>query len=195
LIAAEPDRPAPEPHRPAAGTAPSVKIERMRRRHLRAVHAIDRQVYARPWSIALYHQELNQPQTRLYRVARVDGAIVAYAGLMLVGRDGHVTSVAVDPRWQGHGIGARLLLALFRAGIAAGCDALTLEVRASNTRAQALYRRFGLAPAGVRRNYYSTEGEDALVMWAHDVDRPAYLAELRAVEAGLPGSTEWADGP
>lgn len=184
-----------EPDQPAKPVSPLVRIERMKRRHLRAVHAIDRQVYARPWSIALYHQELNQPQTRLYRVARVDGTVVAYAGLMLVGRDGHVTSVAVDPQWQGNGIGARLLLAVFRAGIAAGCDALTLEVRASNTRAQALYRRFGMAPAGVRRNYYSAEGEDALVMWAHDVDRPEYLADLHSVEAGLPGSTEWEDGP
>jgi [ribosomal protein S18]-alanine N-acetyltransferase len=178
---------------PAAAATPVVRIERMRRRHLRAVHRIDRQVYSRPWSMALYHQELGQPQSRLYRVARVEGTVVAYGGLMIVGPDGHVTSVAVDPHWQGRGIGARLLLALFRAGLVAGCQAFTLEVRASNQRAQELYRRFGLAPAGVRRNYYSDEGEDALVMWAHDVDQPPYRARLRRIEAGMQGGTEWED--
>ena len=51
--------------------------------------------------------------------------------------------------------------------------ALTLEVRAGNTAAQGLYRRFGLAPAGVRRAYYQPDGEDALVMWAHEIDAAA----------------------
>jgi [ribosomal protein S18]-alanine N-acetyltransferase len=172
---------------------PVVRIERMRRRHLRAVHRIDRQVYPRPWSVALYHQELAQPATRHYRVARVDGAVVGYAGLMVVGSDGHVTSVAVDPAWQGHHIASRLLLAVSRAALAAGCEALTLEVRASNRRAQDLYRRFGFVPAGVRKGYYRAEGEDAIVMWAHDVQELDHRGRLRAIESDLPGATEWED--
>jgi hypothetical protein len=50
-----------------------------------------------------------------------------------------------------------------------------------------------MAPAGVRKNYYSHEGEDALVMWAHDVDAPEYRARLREIEADLPGATIWED--
>jgi ribosomal-protein-alanine N-acetyltransferase len=171
----------------------TVSIERMRRRHIRAVHRIDRTVYPNPWSVTLYHQELAHPTSRHYRIARVDRAVVGYAGLMMVCDDGHVTSVAVDPGWQGRQIASRLLLAVFRAGIAEGCTGLTLEVRASNRRAQTLYRRFGMAPAGVRKNYYSHEGEDALVMWAHDVDTPEYRARLREIEADLPGATIWED--
>lgn len=175
-------------------TATAVRIERMRRRHIRAVQRIDRQVYPRPWSSALYHQELARPADRHYRIARIDGSVVGYAGLMIVGSDGHVTSVAVDPAWQGHHVASRLLLAVFRAAIAAGCQALTLEVRASNRRAQDVYRRFRFAPAGVRKGYYQAEQEDAIIMWAHDVDEPDYLARLRAIEASLPGATEWEDG-
>jgi ribosomal-protein-alanine N-acetyltransferase len=67
-------------------------------------------------------------------------------------------------------------------------------VRASNRRAQDLYRRFGFAPAGVRKGYYQAEQEDAIIMWAHDVDEPDYLARLRSIEADLPGATEWEDG-
>lgn len=175
----------------AAG--PVVRIQRMRRRHLRAVHRIDRLVYPRPWSMALYQQELARPGDRHYRIARIDGTIVGYAGLMVVGPDGHVTSVAVDPAWQGHQVASRLLLAVFRAAVDSDCRALTLEVRASNRRAQDLYRRFGFGPAGVRKDYYQAEKEDALVMWAHDVDETGYLARLRAIEDDLPGTTLWED--
>lgn len=177
----------------AATSAEVVRIQRMRRRHIRAVHRIDRQVYPRPWSMALYQQELSRPGDRHYRIARIDGVIVGYAGLMVVGADGHVTSVAVDPPWQGHQVASRLLLAVFRAAIESDCRALTLEVRASNHRAQDVYRRFGFGPAGVRKGYYQAEKEDALIMWAHDVDEPDYLERLRAIETDLPGTTRWED--
>jgi hypothetical protein len=51
---------------------------------------------------------------------------------------------------------------------------MTLEVRVSNAAAIAMYRRFGFAPSGVRPDYYADDGEDALIMWAHDVDEPAF---------------------
>ena len=94
-----------------------------------------------------------------------------YAGLLMVADDGHITTVAVDPAWHRHGIGTRLLLAAGRAAPWRGAEQLTLEVRCRNAGAQALYRRFGFAPAGVRKAYYADNGEDALVMWAHDIAR------------------------
>ena len=95
--------------------------------------------------------------------------VVGYAGLMMVADDGHVTTVAVDPAWHRRGIGTRMLLELARRAPGRGVEQLTLEVRMSNAGAQELYRRFGFAPAGVRRGYYVDNGEDALVMWAHDI--------------------------
>jgi ribosomal-protein-alanine N-acetyltransferase len=158
----------------------------MRRRHLLK---IEHQVYPRPWSLGLFMSELGQRDTRIYVVARVEGVVVGYAGLMLVAGDGHVTNIAVDPAWHRHKVGTRLLLALARAGVAAGVADLTLEVRVGNDGAQAMYRRFGFAPAGIRKGYYVETNEDALVMWAHDVDGPAYAERLSAIEAGVPGST------
>ena len=87
---------------------------------------------------------------------------------MMSADDGHVTTLAVDPRWQRHQIGTRLLLVLAREAIAREARSLTLEVRLSNRPAQELYRRFGFAPVGVRKNYYAETNEDALVMWAHE---------------------------
>jgi ribosomal-protein-alanine N-acetyltransferase len=58
---------------------------------------------------------------------------------------------------------------------------MSLEVRVSNTAAQALYARFGFAPAGVRRKYYENV-EDAIVMWCHELGSPEHAHRLRAIE-------------
>jgi ribosomal-protein-alanine N-acetyltransferase len=82
-----------------------------------------------------------------------------------------------------------MLLTLARGAIERGCANLTLEVRMSNSGAQALYQRFGFVPAGVRKGYYPETREDALVMWANDVDQPPYAARLAAIERDVPGGT------
>ena len=63
-----------------------------------------------------------------------------------------------------------------------------------NVAAQELYRQFGFAPAGIRKNYYAETNEDALVMWAHDVDGADYRERLERIEAGIPGVTLLHDG-
>jgi [ribosomal protein S18]-alanine N-acetyltransferase len=100
-----------------------------------------------------------------------------------------VTTLAVDPGWHRCQIGTRLLLALAHTARGWGCTGLTLEVRMGNAPAQELYRRFGFAPAGVRKGYYAETGEDALVMWAHDIDGQAYAERLREIEDGVVGTT------
>jgi ribosomal-protein-alanine N-acetyltransferase len=159
----------------------------MRRRHLRAVLAIEGQVYPRAWSAALFEGELER-RGRVYLVARVGPRVVAYAGLLMIADDGHVATVAVDPAWQRRQVATRLLVELVRGAMELGANQLTLEVRATDTGAQELYRRFGFAPAGVRKGYYG-HGEDAIVMWAHDVRLAAYTERLAAIEAGLHPAT------
>jgi ribosomal-protein-alanine N-acetyltransferase len=166
-----------------------VQLVPMRRRHLRAVLRIENQVYPRPWSLSLFVSELALRSTRVYYVARVDGVVVGYVGLMLAGEDAHVTTIAVDPAWHRRGIGTRLLLHAARLAVGRGARHLTLEVRVSNAPAQALYRHFGFHPAGIRKGYYVETNEDALVMWAEDIDTDDYRARLAALEATVPGTT------
>jgi ribosomal-protein-alanine N-acetyltransferase len=166
----------------------SVTITPMRRRHLAAVTAIEGQVYPQPWSSSLFEDELDR-SGRAYLVARVGPTVVGYAGVLLLADDGHVATVAVDPARQGRGIATRLLLELVRSALDLGANQLTLEVRVSNIRAQSVYRRFGFAPAGARKAYYGDNGEDALVMWVHDVRGSEYAARLRAIEASFPSPT------
>ena len=167
-----------------------VHLVPMRRRHLRAVLRIEAQVYPRPWSLSLFLSELSLRNSRAYVAARVDGMVVGYAGLMFTGDDAHVTTIAVEPAWHRHKIATRLLLHLARLARDRGAVNLTLEVRVTNTGAQALYQQFGFAAAGVRKNYYVETNEDALVMWAENIDRPGYRERLAAIETTIPGTTE-----
>ncbi|MBV9953082.1 MAG: ribosomal protein S18-alanine N-acetyltransferase [Acidimicrobiia bacterium] len=166
-----------------------VVVTPMRRRHLRGVLRIEHRVYPRPWSLGLYMSELALPSTRVYLVARVGTAVVGYCGLMTVGEDGHITTVAVDPAWHRRRVGTRLLLALVEQAVGRGVRDITLEVRMSNAAAQTMYRHFGFAPAGVRRGYYVDNAEDAMVMWAHGVDEPAEVDRRAALAAQVPGRT------
>jgi ribosomal-protein-alanine N-acetyltransferase len=179
---------------PVSEPGPHIDIVSMRRRHLRPVLRIESQVYPRPWSLGAFLSELAQRTSRVYVVAKERGSVVGFAGLMVTLDEGHITTIAVDPVEQRKGIGARLLLTLSRAAIARGCRGMTLEVRVSNEPAQAMYRRFGYAPAGIRKGYYAETNEDALVMWAHDADLPEYTARLDAIEAALSGSTNYEEG-
>jgi [ribosomal protein S18]-alanine N-acetyltransferase len=161
----------------------------MRRRHLRQVVRIDGQSEGDRWSPGLFLAELRRGDDgRCYRVAvassRVASSrIVGFAGLLYAADDGHVTTVAVDQAWHRQGVATALLLALATDARGRGCTALTLEVRASNHAALALYRQFGFAPAGVRKGYYSDNGEDALVLWATGIDTPTYADRLVGLSA------------
>ena len=166
-----------------------VRLVAMRRRHLRSVLRIESKVYPVPWSMSLFLSELALRSTRAYYVAFVGRQVVGYAGLMMTAEDGHVTTIAVDPRWHRHKIGTRLLIGLAREAIARGAENMTLEVRLSNKGAQEMYRRFGFSPVGVRKGYYQETNEDALVMWVHEVNTTDYAALLERLESQIPGET------
>ncbi len=153
----------------------------MRRRHVAEVVAIEETIFPRPWSAALYLSELATPATRDYLVALVDGAVVGYTGAILVAGEAHVTTVGVAPAWHRRGIGIRMLHRLVGELRERGAEALTLEVRVSNTGAQELYREFGFVPAGIRKDYYPEVNEDGLVMWAYDVDSEQYASRLAQI--------------
>jgi len=174
----------------AGGSDPSsvlgaVRLSPLRRRHLRSVVRIEEECYPRPWSATLFLSEIAQRTSRRYIVATIGPLVVGYCGLMVVGDDGHITTVTVDPAWHRRGIATLMLLDVARTAPAHGVRNLTLEVRVSNAPAQVLYRRFGFAPVGVRKNYYAETGEDAIVMWARDVDGEAYARRLERIEAQL----------
>jgi ribosomal-protein-alanine N-acetyltransferase len=106
---------------------------------------------------------------------------------MLIDRDAHVMTIAVRPERRRQGLGTQVMVALFDAALERSARNLTLEVRASNHGAATLYERFGFAAAGRRPRYYQDE-EDAIIMWALDVDRPEARRRLDAMRWDGPGA-------
>jgi ribosomal-protein-alanine N-acetyltransferase len=158
----------------------------MRRRHLKGVMAIERQVYPRPWSPNLFLSEMTELRNRAYLVARIGKEVVGYGGVMCYGEEAHVTNIAVDPAHHRHKIGTRLLYDLVQESLRMGAMAVSLEVRVSNWGAQRLYSRFGFRPVGIRKNYYQETGEDAVVMWADGVRTPEYRVQLDRIMSQVP---------
>jgi [ribosomal protein S18]-alanine N-acetyltransferase len=183
-----------------------VDVVPMRGRHLRQVLAIERLVYPRPWSQAMFASELAQRETRRYVVALrpIGGeavgsatggkrgflgwrrrSVLGYAGLMLTLDEAHITTVAVHPHHHRRKIASRLLHAVLCEARVLGASAATLEVRIDNQGAQRLYMQFGFAPVGTRPGYYAETGEDAMIMWAYDLQSAAFADRLAAQAARL----------
>jgi ribosomal-protein-alanine N-acetyltransferase len=133
----------------------------------------------RPWSEKVFSDELAAAD-RAYFVAGDPGEIAGFAGVMVTGEEAHIMNLLVAPTDRRHGLGRRLVLAVIEAALDMGARHMTLEVRAGNEAARHLYAGLGMAPVGTRPGYYGDE--DALILWAHDIDRPEYretLAGLR----------------
>lgn len=143
-----------------------------------AVRTIDAAVYPMAWSEKLMQAEIDRSD-RAHVVALDGDTLVGHASLLFVAPEATLTTVAVDPNHQGKLIASALLCHLFNEAILRGTTSITLEVRASNHRAQQLYERFGFVAEGVRRGYYQPEGEDAVIMWAHNIDSPEFSALLK----------------
>ena len=146
--------------------------------HLPEVMAIDALCYPTPWSREVYESELSRTDDRLYLIARPN-RVAGHAGVAFEESEAHITTVTVTPDSRGQGIGARLFLALALAARRRNTS-LVLEVAADNPAAQALYRRFGLAPVGIQRGYYKEMGlsPDAIVMRADGIHQPDYAHRL-----------------
>ncbi len=158
-------------------------IRSMRNDDVPVVAVLEREIYPQPWSPRVFYDELSGANRRYFVAETEDEGIVGYGGLMLVEEDAHITNLAVAPGARKRRTGTRLMLALVETALDEGVRHLTLEVRVSNVSARDLYQRFGFAPVGLRKHYYADE--DALVMWAIDVDEPEYRQRLAAIRESL----------
>ena len=141
-----------------------VRIVPMTADHLDEVAELERICFSTPWSRNMLAEELDNALSAFLVALDESGKVVGYAGLQVVLDEGYIANIAVDPLFRRQGIGSALLDDAADFARQAGLAFLTLEVRRSNLGAQALYRRHGFCPAGVRKNYYRDPVEDAILM-------------------------------
>lgn len=144
----------------------SWKIRLAERRDVNELLKLEVAQFPEPWTRGMLLDEIESVETRRYTVAVEDEVIVGYLGLMFVLDEVHVNTIGTLPGHEGRGIASALLDDGLADSRSRSMKRATLEVAASNARAQALYFRFGFKPVGVRRRYYERTGEDALILWA-----------------------------
>lgn len=127
---------------------------------------VERLVYSgeSPWGKSAFLAELYSHFKHLYLCAIKDDQIIGFIGVRIMGKEAHITNVAVIPDYQRKGIGGFLLKESEIFAQNNKCEFLTLEVRVSNKDAQRLYRKTGFVSRRIKTAYYSEANEDALDM-------------------------------
>lgn len=151
--------------------APEVALQPMSIHDIPIIEELEKRCFSAPWSGDVYRHELTSNRLGSYWVMRrtaesSEGTppILAYGGYWLMGQEAHIVTIATHPDFRRQGLGRRLLQAMIDKAIEAGALEITLEVRASNYAAQALYKSMGFVVVGVRKHYYHDNGEDAILM-------------------------------
>lgn|SRR5690625_4061297 len=144
-----------------------IVIRPMQVEDLDQVEEIEHKSFTSTWSKNLYKKELLENSFAYYFVIEKDEKMIGFSGIWIVLDEAQVTNIAIDPNYRGQGYGTLLFKYLINKAMSKGATNLSLEVRKSNKHAQHLYQKFGLKPAGIRKNYYTDDGEDAIVMWVN----------------------------
>ena len=139
---------------------------------LDALIEIERASFSTPWTPDMFRWELrNVGVSTTYVLRTADATIAAFCCVWTVMDELHINNVAVRPEWRRRGFAVALLTHAMDEAVRQGAARATLEVRRSNAAALELYERLGFQVAGVRRDYYTTPVEDALILW-RSMSRP-----------------------
>jgi [ribosomal protein S18]-alanine N-acetyltransferase len=139
----------------------------MREEDLDQILEVEHASFTTPWSREAFYNELYNNKFAVYLVLEKDHVVIGYCGVWIVIDEAHVTNVAILPQYRGRKLGEAMLSKLMSIAREKGARSMTLEVRVTNHVAQSLYRKLGFQNGGIRKNYYSDNQEDALVMWVN----------------------------
>ena len=141
-----------------------VRVVPMTADHLDEIAELERICFPDPWSRNMLAEELDNALSAFLVALDDAGRVAGYAGLQVVLDEGTITNIAVRPEYRRQGIAADILQVFENFARGNRLAFLTLEVRASNTAAIALYEKMGYVRAGTRRGYYEHPREDAIIM-------------------------------
>jgi [ribosomal protein S18]-alanine N-acetyltransferase len=142
---------------------------------IEAAMAIERLSFPKAWQASAYQYELTQNRMASYQVLTVQEAdrpaqLIGFSGYWLMAGEAHVSTIATHPDWRGRGLGELLFLNILFLATDEKAELITLEVRAGNKVAQALYQKYNFIVVGERPRYYRDNNEDALIMTVEPLD-------------------------
>ena len=131
---------------------------------LEQIEEIEQQCFSCPWTLDQLRSQLSDERHVFLAAVAESGAVLGYVGMMFVLDEGYISNVAVAPDFRRQGVADALIAALMRRAEERRLAFVTLEVRAGNEPAKALYAKHGFVPVGRRKNYYDLPKEDAILM-------------------------------
>lgn len=151
---------------------PEITVRRMEPGDIAQVLKVERACFADPWSAEVFSATLLLPYAYYYvaeiRDEKGDPRVIGECGVRDIMGEGEITNVAVLPDYRGLGIARTMFGQLMKESLQRGMTSFTLEVRAGNVPAIALYKRYGFHTEGVRKRFYEKPVEDALIMWRRE---------------------------
>ncbi|MBV5260756.1 ribosomal-protein-alanine N-acetyltransferase [Synechococcus moorigangaii CMS01] len=165
----------------------SLQLQPLTVHQLPQVLELDQLCFGGLWSREGYLRELESPNSTLLIVPAPQNQdlLLGLGCLWAIVEEAHITIMAVHPEVQRQGFGQLILFGLLRDAWLRGLERATLEVKASNGRAIALYEKFGFKVAGRRKGYYQDTGEDALIMWRKGLNHPEFATQLNIWDAEI----------
>lgn len=157
----------------------------MEQQDVAAVLAVEQSAFDTGWPATAFQSELTQNRMARYIVLEDNGEVIGFGGLWLMFDEAHVVTVAVRPERRRHGLGRLIVHGLLLVAQAHEMDVATLECRASNSAARALYARYGFYEVGLRPKYYADNGEDAVIMTTESISSAAYQQRLTGLAEEL----------
>lgn len=145
----------------------TIKISHLQTQDIDAVEEIERANYSLPWSVQAFTDALERDYY-LFLKAEVDGVLAGYCGYQRSFEIADITNVTVKKEFRRQGIARLMLQQLMKEGRSQGIERFTLEVRSSNEPAVSLYSSLGFYKEGVRKGYYESPREDALILWTRN---------------------------
>ncbi len=142
-----------------------IQYRKMVQADIPSVVKIEEEAFATPWTKEVFEHEMTGNDYAHYAVAVHEGEVIGHCGMWIVVDECHITNVAVRMHMRGNGIGEGLMREAIALCKEMHVRLMTLEVRMTNNTAKSLYRKLGFQDGGIRKNYYSDDHEDALVMW------------------------------
>jgi ribosomal-protein-alanine N-acetyltransferase len=144
---------------------PDIEIRRMRHEDLDRVSQIENECFSDPWSRQAFADMIDSDNA-LYMVAVCDKKVIANCGVIVAAGEGDICNVATDSDHRNMGVAKKLLSETMKeAEESLNVTAFTLEVRAGNKAAIALYEKLGFVSEGIRPGFYSNPKEDAVIYW------------------------------
>ena len=189
-------------------------IEPMTQDDVIEVSQVERRCFSNPWPSSAYRRELRDPEHNYYVTARwrpegyteateerprgglsllpfirrpepAKAPVLGFGGMWIMFDEAHITTIGVEPAYRGRSLGEFLFARLLDEAIGRGARWVTLEVRVSNVGAQALYEKYGFTRQGLRKRYYSDNGEDAHIMWSPPLNEEPSRIRLAALHEAL----------